>query len=201
MHASVAQRQEYLITVNIAWLRQADALLTRINDGVYAASPSGLAPHKAGAHLRHILEFYECFLAGLAGGRIDYDARKRDLSVETSRQAARARIRLLTHRLETEPALRIDSLVSVLMEDSTGSRLPEPYLVSSVGRELQVLSSHTIHHFALMAMTLRALGVPMTPTLAWRRPHSGIGHRWPPRRPPDVHRQLDLSRRRLSVVL
>ncbi len=49
------------------------------------------------------------------------------------------------------------------MEDSAGSRLPEPFLVSSVGRKLQVLSSHTIHHFTLMAMTLRALGVPVDP--------------------------------------
>jgi hypothetical protein len=172
MHASVAQRQEYLITINIAWLHQAEALLTRINDGVYKASPSSLAPHKASvyqemstasAHLRHILEFYECFLAGLVGRRIDYDDRKRDLAVETSRQAAQARIRLLIHRLETEPALRIDSMVSVRIEDSAGSRLPEPFLVSSVGRELQVLSSHTVHHFALMAMTLRALGVFIDP--------------------------------------
>ena len=163
MHASVAQRQEYLITVNIAWLCQAEALLTRIDDDVYTASPSGLASHKAGAHLRHILEFYECFLAGLARGRIDYDARKRDLSVETSRQTAQARIRVLIHRLQTESALRIDSLVSVRIEDSAGSRVPEPFLVSSVGRELQVLSSHTIHHFALMAMTLRALGVSIDP--------------------------------------
>jgi hypothetical protein len=163
MHTSVAQRVEYLIAANVAWLRQADALLIRISDAVYTVYPRGLAPHKAGAHLRHILEFYESFLVGLAGGRVDYDARKRDLSVETSRQAAQARIRLLIHQLETEPALRIDSLVSVRIEDSAGSRLPDPYMVSSVGRELQVLSSHTIHHFALMAMTLRALGVAMDP--------------------------------------
>ena len=31
-------------------------------------------------------------------------------------------------------------------------------MTSSIGRELQALSSHTIHHFALMAMTLQALG-------------------------------------------
>jgi hypothetical protein len=109
------------------------------------------------------MEFYECFLDGLAGGRIDYDARKRDLSVETSRQTAQARIRILTRRLQSEPALRVDSLVSVRMEDSAGSRISEPLLVSSVGRELQVLSSHSIHHFALIAMTLRALGVPVDP--------------------------------------
>jgi hypothetical protein len=32
------------------------------------------------------------------------------------------------------------------------------YLISSIGRELQALSSHTIHHFALIAITLRLHG-------------------------------------------
>ena len=118
MHAPAVQRQEFLIGLNISWLRQAEALLNRISDGVYTASPSGPAPHRAGGHIRHILEFYECLLGGLAGGRVDYDARRRDLLVETSRPAAQARIRSLIHRLETEPALRIDSLVSVRIEDS-----------------------------------------------------------------------------------
>jgi hypothetical protein len=163
MHAPVVQRQEHLIAVNIAWLRQAEALLDRISDATYTASPVGLAPHKAGGHLRHILEFYECFLAGLAGRRIDYDARKRDPSVEMCRRNAQERIRSLIYLLEAEPALRIDSVVSVRIEDSAGSGIAGPFLVSSVGRELQVLSSHTIHHFALMAMTLRALGVPVDP--------------------------------------
>jgi hypothetical protein len=179
MHAAAAARQEYLVAVNIALLRQAQALLDRISDANYTASPEGLAPHKTGAHLRHILEFYECFLAGLAKGRIDYDARKRDLSLETSRRAAQTRIHSLIHRLATEPVLRVDSLVSVHIEDCAGSRLTEPLLASSVGRELQVLSSHSIHHFALMAITLRALGVHVDPdfgmapsTLRYRAPQA-----------------------------
>jgi hypothetical protein len=36
-------------------------------------------------------------------------------------------------------------------------------MVSSVRRELQALSSHTIHHFALMAVTLRAHGLEVDP--------------------------------------
>lgn len=163
MYAPVVERQEFLIGLNIAWLRQAQGLLDGISDAHYTASPSGLAPHKTGGHLRHILEFYECFLDGLAKGRIDYDARKRDLSVETSRRAAQARIHSLIHRLATGPSLRIDSLILVRIEDSAGSRVSEPFLISSVGRELQALSSHSIHHFALIAMTLRALGVTANP--------------------------------------
>ena len=32
-----------------------------------------------------------------------------------------------------------------------------------ISRELQVLSSHTVHHFALIAVTLRMHGVEMDP--------------------------------------
>ena len=163
MHSPVRDRQELLIGANIGWLRQADALLDRISDAVYTATPTGLAPHKVGSHLRHILEFYECFLAGLPASNVDYDARKRDISLERSRPAARERIRSLIRAFESEVALRTDSVIRVRIEDSARSRIPEPFLISSVGRELQVLSSHTIHHFALMAMTLRALGVAVDP--------------------------------------
>jgi hypothetical protein len=37
------------------------------------------------------------------------------------------------------------------------------YLTSSVGRELQALSSHTIHHFALIAIALRVHGLEVDP--------------------------------------
>ena len=163
MHSPVRDRQELLIGTNIGWLRQADALLDRISDAVYTATPTGLAPHKVGSHLRHILEFYECFLAGLPASNVDYDARKRDTSLERSLRAARERILSLIRAFGSELALRTDSVIRVRIEDSARSRIPEPFLISSVGRELQVLSSHTIHHFALMAMTLRALGVAVDP--------------------------------------
>jgi hypothetical protein len=159
----MTDRLQLLITTNIEWLGQAEALLDRISDQAYVAVPSGLAPHRAGGHLRHIVEFYECFLVGLPEGSVDYDARKRDPLVESCRRAARERIRRVIGRLETEPRLRADSNVRVSMEDSGGSGIADPFVISSIGRELQALSSHTIHHFALMALTLRALGVSVDP--------------------------------------
>ena len=96
MHGPVIKRQELLISANIGWLCQGESLLDRISDANYTAVPSGFAPHRACAHLRHILEFYECFLSGLPSSHIDYDARKRDLSAETSRQAAKERIRSIS---------------------------------------------------------------------------------------------------------
>jgi len=155
----VAERQLALIRMNTGWLRQALALLVTISDGAFSTAPENLAPHRVSGHMRHIIEFYECFLDGLNCSHVDYDARQRDAAIERSRQAAMARIRALIARLETTPVLMGDSILFVRVEDAEASGLRDPYLMSSVARELMTLSSHTIHHFALIAMTLRAHGV------------------------------------------
>ena len=152
------ERQSLLIETNLTWLRQALTLLQQIDDRTYAESPPAVAPHRVGGHLRHILEFYECFLEGIQSSHIDYDARKRDESIETCRAAALARIRSIIHQLKTSPLLRGDPIIRVRREDSQARDAGDCCLVSSAGRELQVLSSHTIHHFALIAMTLRVIG-------------------------------------------
>jgi hypothetical protein len=156
-----ASRPCALIAINVRWLRQALRLLERLDDTVYATTAPGFAPHRAGAHLRHVLEFYQCFLEGLESSHIDYDARRRDESVERSRNAATAAIRSIIHALETHADVRQERIVWVRMEDAPGSGVRDTFMESSLSRELQVLSSHTIHHFALIAMTLRAHGVEL----------------------------------------
>jgi hypothetical protein len=143
-----------LVQVNISWLRQALALLDQMDDETFSASPSGLAPHRVGSHLRHVLEFYQCFLDGLETSRIDYDARKRDESIERRRQSATTSIRSIISLLEEVSSFEGDWKLAVRMENAD----EDVYLISSVGRELQALSSHTIHHFALIAITLRLHG-------------------------------------------
>lgn len=151
-----------LVATNIAWLQQALELIGRMDEASFASAPKTLAGYRVGSHLRHILEFYECFLSGIEWLRIDYDARRRDETVENSRFAASERIRLLIRRLEHDPRLDEDTAVLVRIEDAAG-RSGDPWLMSSIGRELQALSSHTIHHFALIAVTLAAHGVAVDP--------------------------------------
>ena len=150
-------RQSALIAMNIRWLRQALSLLERLDDATYATPPKALAPNRAGAHLRHIVEFYQCFLEGMEWSHIDYDARRRDGAIEQSREAAAAAIRTVIRAFESSRELRSERMVWVRMEET------EWYAESSISRELHVLSSHTIHHFALIAVTLRMHGVEMDP--------------------------------------
>ncbi len=146
------ERRSALVGMNAAWLRQALRLLDEIDDEAYSGAG------KVGGQFRHVVEFYECFLNGLSSRHIDYDARRRDQALEENRRAAATRIETLIDRLTMEPELRADGIVFVRVEDAATFGMPEPYLTSSVGRELQALSSHTIHHFALIALTLRASG-------------------------------------------
>jgi hypothetical protein len=146
-----------LITTNLGLLRQAESLLQQLDDRTYGASSPAIAPHRAGGHMRHILEFYECLLDGATAGSVDYDARKRDVAVETERGAALARVRTTMRRLEALDGVDVGRELSVRMEAH------DAFLRSSLARELQVLSSHTVHHFALIALVLRALGAPVDP--------------------------------------
>jgi uncharacterized damage-inducible protein DinB len=156
------ERQAQLILTNVGWLKQAEALLCQLSDCDYAERQPRAGGQSVGGHLRHILEFYECFLDGLSSARIDYDSRKRDLTFETSRLEALRRIGMLLSRLQNQSTVMGDSTIRVRMEDADEACTPEPFLMSSVARELQALSSHTVHHFALIAAVLRVQGVPVT---------------------------------------
>jgi len=148
-----------LVAANVGLLQQARSLVDRMDDATFSTSPKGFAPHRVGSHLRHVLEFYDCFLEGVATSRIDYDARKHDETLERNRHAAGVQVSSIIRDLEEASSLPKDLALVVRVEDSEA----DAWLCSSIGRELQALSSHTIHHFALIAMTLRLHGVAVDP--------------------------------------
>ena len=99
------------------------------------------------------------FINGLEARHINYDARERDKSIEQSRAAACGAIRNLIQFLEMSESLRRELPIWIRMEDADAHEVGSSLIPSSITRELQALSSHTIHHFALIAITLRLHGV------------------------------------------
>jgi len=144
---------------NLPYLRQGVALLERLDDELFKASAPGLESGGVGPQFRHVIDYYRCFLRDVSSGRIDYDRRERDEVVETQRDVCIARLRELAEVLD---ALDIDALPAELrVRADADPSLPieEQFAPSSVRRELMFLTSHTIHHFALIAVTLQARGV------------------------------------------
>jgi len=142
---------------NIAFLRQGQELIAALTDADFSATaPSGLRGG-VGPHFRHVLDHYECFLDGLDARNVDYDRRERDPSVETQRGAADAKIEQIVERLARLSPADADVALSVRVDSGEGGERHVSH--SSVGRELQFLVSHTVHHYAVIAVMLRVRGI------------------------------------------
>jgi len=159
------------LDANLALLRQGLELLARLSDAAYRDA----APDRSsvGAQYRHVLDHYRALLDGVAIGRIDYDARRRDPAVETERDAAARDTRAIIDRFATLTSLDPATPVTVIAScsaDHPGE--PQP---SSLGRELHFLVSHTVHHYAIVRLLLDTPGAVghefgVAPsTLAWQR--------------------------------
>lgn len=145
---------------NANLLEQGVDVLQRLSDAQYAASQPPVFNSTVGAHIRHLLDHFDCLLEHIEDGRVDYDARGRDRRIETDRGLALERLRKTAARLHTirEDAGNHRLQVKV---DGGGQDAAAIWSASSVTRELQFLVSHTIHHYALVAAILSHAGCPV----------------------------------------
>jgi hypothetical protein len=145
---------------NLALLRQGARFLEGLGVGDYDRKEERCFASSMGGHYRHVLEHYEAFLAGWSGGRIDYEARPRDLAVETDLRVAQERTTRLAHRLASlRPETLPDSLL--VRSESAGAQAAEVWAPSSPLRELEFLLSHSVHHYALVAVIARLQDRPV----------------------------------------
>lgn len=133
----------------VALLRQGSRVITEIPDDVFVATTSISPRGSIGAHFRHVIDCYRCFLTGVGQHRIAYNQRERNRSLEDSRSLAIQSLEQTINRLEQMRLTALTQHVLVSTENrSSWSR-------SSVLRELDFLLSHTVHHYSLIAMLLR----------------------------------------------
>lgn len=140
------------------YLSQGLRLIDRLDDETWVAGMGAGFRGGIGSQLRHCLDFFDCFLRGLPGGRIDYSDRRRDPDVERDRGHASARVRETIGRLELLEDLDLDAALRVKSDESTLDGVLDAWSDSSVRRELQFLVSHTIHHYALIVALLARHG-------------------------------------------
>ncbi|MEZ5314210.1 MAG: DinB family protein [Thermoanaerobaculia bacterium] len=145
-----------VLAANLHCLDQAIVLLERMPESAFARVDTRHA-RTAGPHLRHVLDHYSSFLSGLPEFRIDYDARERDPRLETSIAFAVDRLREISGGLVLLDQELLEMPIEVRLE--SGGPEEEQWSRSTVRRELQFLLSHTVHHFALIALVLERHGV------------------------------------------
>ena len=115
-------------------------------------------PHSTiGRHVRHILEFFDCFIQGTKNDEIDYIKRKRDLSIEEFPVKACQKCDELIANLSKISSEDLNKPVMVWSEMQDTSEK----LVSSMARELEYLFHHMVHHLALISVYFRSQGLEL----------------------------------------
>ena len=139
-------------------IEQCGQLLRLISTESYVDSSRGTS--SVGAHIRHILDRFHCFLAGMPAGSIDYDARKRDKSIENNLDVAAFALVSVSRRIESMAALD-DLEPAITVCESVHHQGPAVTMPSTVGRELMGLVTHSIHHLAIIALIVKSYGYEM----------------------------------------
>ena len=151
-----------LIEANITFLESAKTLLAALDDERFSQVQVPGGKSGIGAHLRHVSDHYECLLDCLENERdmVDYDHRNRSPEQEQSVQHAADCIDLILSRLRNLKTPSMEQPLRVCMQTGVNADSQQPdSCLSSVGREWQFLVSHTVHHFAIIAMHCEAMGV------------------------------------------
>jgi uncharacterized damage-inducible protein DinB len=118
----------------------------------------GLAPMSGsvGAHVRHCLDHLSAFERGMAAVCIENDDRVRETSIERDRVAGVMALAAAGRRVRSCDPARLDDpvLVAARLRRNAASRM----FVSTIGRELTFVISHTIHPSATVTVLLSAGG-------------------------------------------
>jgi len=149
---------QHLIEANIFFLDQAERLLVKVEDEQYGCSIDAFYGSTVGQHLRHCLDHYSSLLAGIASARIDYDHRERLAELESCTEEAIAEVSRI--RTGLRGLIEEDVPVGVLVKMDCGGG-EDGWQPSTLGRELQFLVSHTVHHFAMIGGMCSCLDVKM----------------------------------------
>ena len=145
-------------------LGQTTGLIERLKT---EALPSFNYSQAIGPHIRHIIEHYTALLVALgsASALVDYDARDRDMRIQSVPDATLAKLwelQTTMRRFADTVGLHANlkhPLVTRLQAGNVGEFTVE--VATTLGRELMFLSSHTVHHFALIGHYSKAAGVEM----------------------------------------
>lgn len=144
-----------IIDETITFLQQGADLLNRVPEKVYRNNNHPYFSSGAGRHIRHILDHYRCFLNGY-GSEIDYDARERNPRSENERDFGIQQIQAVIAQLRSLP--RDDGFLSQPVRIRGNEGFETAWSDSTIRREMQFLLSHTVHHYALLAMILTMQG-------------------------------------------
>jgi len=144
------QNKMHLQKVISAVFAELEELLVQLSNDEYTRCSVHLFNATIGQHVRHIVELFQCLQIGYVTGVVNYDKRKRDISIETDKGVALSTIISLVDGIHGQDK-------NILMEASFGSSNEVLTIQSNYLRELVYNLEHAIHHMALIRVGVNEL--------------------------------------------
>lgn len=141
-------------------LRQGELLLAALGPEAFTCRVPMVFGASIGGHYRHCLDHFASWARGLDADVVDYDHRRRDPRLESDPAFAGTltrEFRVMLGRLDAD-ALAAPVRARCEVSYAHGA---SPVTASSFGRELAYAIAHAIHHYALIAVMARLLGVAL----------------------------------------
>lgn len=134
----------------------------------FVATQAPVVSSSIGAHLRHVIDHYDALAAPTAEPapgcpRIDYVSRARDPRLESSIPHASEALDRVANALRTLTSAPDWSSHPCKVRVSTDPSAPD--LDSTLARELAFVTSHAVHHLALISMIARFFAIPFPENL------------------------------------
>jgi len=142
-------------------LQQGIELLETITQADYTRQHAFAQNASIGAHYRHCLEHFEPLLE-LDSDVINYDARKRDLDLETDLSTAFERTWEYAETCDYFTLFPLNKPVKVITKVSYAGQ-EETEVMSTLEREWMYCISHTIHHYAIISLICRQQNISVPP--------------------------------------
>jgi len=138
----------YLDTV----FKQLTELTDTMNELDYCKPLSLLSDNTVGKHIRHIIEFFECFDEGCKTGVVDYDKRERNIEIEVSPIYASTKLNDLYDSISS-----VNSNIPLKLNSMLTGEMPEESspIATSFKRELIYTLEHAIHHMAIIEIGIK----------------------------------------------
>ena len=136
-----------IIKFNIDTLKKVLDLISPLEE-VWAIKNKDTNSDTIGRHIRHIIDFYLCFINGIDKGVIDYDSRLRNIKVEQNILYAQKEIEYIINYMHCYDK-NINSIDTKINYSISNQKLQ-----SSSNRELMYLADHAIHHGHIVQIIL-----------------------------------------------
>lgn len=130
---------------------QLTATLDNLQHQEYVQPSTSLSNNTIGQHVRHIIELFQCLELGYESGIVNYENRKRDITIETDKELAKSILLSLHPELEKENK---ELVLEANYDDNDTSPLR---IATNYYREIAYNLEHTIHHMALIRVGLNEL--------------------------------------------